>query len=128
MNQSYIVWRIVRFSDGCGFVLSKNARSHNFYVTMQFNQEGRCYRGSYHGNPQEALAEVLPRFLRIAVVAPTIVASFPVELHGHIEVMRPDIFAQDKTAAVRELDDSPYNIGLIRFCFTPSEQKSPAQL
>ena len=49
---------------------------------------------------QNPLAEVLPRFLRVAVVAPAIAASFPVELHGHIEVMRPGIFAQDKTAAV----------------------------
>ena len=62
-NQSYIVWRIVRFSDGCGFVLSKNVRSHNFYVTMQFNQEGRCYRGSYHGNPQEAREDFRQRVL-----------------------------------------------------------------
>ena len=49
---------------------------------------------------QHPLAEVLPRFLRVAVVAAAIAASFPVELHGHIEVMRPDIFTQDKTAAV----------------------------
>ena len=49
---------------------------------------------------QNPLAEVLPRFLRIAVVAAAITASFLVELHGHIEVMRPDIFTQDKTAAV----------------------------
>ena len=49
---------------------------------------------------QNPLAEVLPRFLRIAVAAAAIAASFLVELHGHIEVMRPDIFAQDKAAAV----------------------------
>ena len=49
---------------------------------------------------QNPLAEVLPRFLRVAVVVATIAASFPVELHGHIEVIRPDIFAQDETAAV----------------------------
>ena len=49
---------------------------------------------------QNPLAEVLPRFLRIAVVAPAIAASFLVELHSHIEIMRPDIFTQDETAAV----------------------------
>lgn len=64
---------------------------------------------------QNPLAEVLPRFLRFAVVAAAIAASFPVELHGHIEVMRPDVFTQDETAAVRKPDDSPYDIGLIRF-------------
>ena len=49
---------------------------------------------------QNTLAEVLPRFLRIAVVAPAIAASFLIELHCHIEVMRPDIFTHDETAAV----------------------------
>ena len=73
---------------------------------------------------QHPLAEVLPRFLRIAVIASSIAASFLVELHGHIEVMRPGIFTQDKSAAVRKLDDSPHDIGLIRFCFTPSKQKN----
>ncbi len=77
---------------------------------------------------QNPLAEILPCFLWIAVVAAVIAASFLIELHGHIEVMRPDIFTQDKTAAIRKLDDSPYDIGLTRFCFTPSKQKSPAQL
>ena len=72
---------------------------------------------------QNPLAEVLPRFLRIAVVAAAIAVSFPVELHGHIKVMRPDIFAQDKAAAVRELDDSPYNIGLIHFCIDLLQNK-----
>ena len=45
------------FEDGSSFVLSKNLKSHDFYVTLQFVQEGgspRCYRGSYHGNLQEA--------------------------------------------------------------------------
>ena len=34
-----------------------NVRSHNFYITLQFVQENgrpRCYRGGYHGDPQEA--------------------------------------------------------------------------
>ena len=56
-NKSYIVWRMVLFSDGHGFILSKNVRSHNFYITLQFVQENgrpRCYRGGYHGDPQEA--------------------------------------------------------------------------
>ena len=72
---------------------------------------------------QNPLAEVLPRFLRIAVVAPAIAASFLIELHGHIEVMRPDIFAQDKAAAVRKPDNSPYDIGLIRFCIDLLQNK-----
>lgn len=45
------------FENGSGFILSKNLRSHSFYVTLQFALEDgnpRCYRGSYHGNPQEA--------------------------------------------------------------------------
>lgn len=62
-NPSYIVWRIVLFSDGCGLVLSKNLKSHNFYVTMQFTQERRCYRGSYHGNPLEARQDFRQRVL-----------------------------------------------------------------
>ena len=56
-NKSYIVWRMVLFSDSHGFILSKNVRSHNFYITLQFVHENgrpRCYRGSYHGDPQEA--------------------------------------------------------------------------
>ena len=56
-NKFYIMWRMVLFSDGHGFILSKNVRTHNFYITLQFEQESgktRCYRGSYHGNPQEA--------------------------------------------------------------------------
>ena len=56
-NKSYIVWRMVLFSDGHGFILSKNVRSHDFYITLQFVQENgrpRCYRGGYHGDPQEA--------------------------------------------------------------------------
>ena len=61
------------------------------------------------------LAEILLRLLRIAVVAAAIAASFLIELHGHIEVMRPNIFAQDKSAAVRKLDDSPDFMGLVRF-------------
>lgn len=45
------------FENGSGFILSKNLRSHSFYVTLQFvlvDGKPRCYRGSYHGNPQEA--------------------------------------------------------------------------
>lgn len=56
-SSTYIIWRIVLFNDGNGFVLSKNRRSHDFYVTLQFALEDgcpRCYRGCYHGNPQEA--------------------------------------------------------------------------
>lgn len=52
-----MLWRMVLFSNGHGFILSKNPRSHNFYITLQFVQEDgklRCYRGSYHGDPQEA--------------------------------------------------------------------------
>ena len=30
---------------------------------MQFNQEGHCYRGSYHGNPQEAQEDFRQRVL-----------------------------------------------------------------
>ena len=51
------------FENGSGFILSKNLKSHNFYVTMQFTQARRCYRGSYHGNPQEARKDFRQRVL-----------------------------------------------------------------
>ena len=44
---SYLAKRMVQFSDGFGFIQSKDARSHDFYVTMQITQDGRCCRGSY---------------------------------------------------------------------------------
>lgn len=65
-NQSYIVRRLVLFENNSGFILSKNLKSHNFYVTMQFtlkNGHPRCYRGSYHGNPQEARQDFRQRVL-----------------------------------------------------------------
>lgn len=54
------------FENGSGFILSKNLKSHNFYVTMQFTLENgypRYYRGSYHGNPQEARQDFRQRVL-----------------------------------------------------------------
>ena len=48
---------MVLFDDGRGFILSKNIRTHNFYITLQFEQRNGkplCFRGSYHGNSQEA--------------------------------------------------------------------------
>ena len=65
-NQSYIVRRLVLFEDGSGLILSKNLKSHSFYATMQFaleNGKPRCYRGSYHGNPEEARQDFRQRVL-----------------------------------------------------------------
>ena len=60
----YVVWRIVLFSDGHGFILSRNIRTHAFYITLQFVQENgrpRCYRGGYHGDPEEARQDFCQR-------------------------------------------------------------------
>jgi len=72
---------------------------------------------------QNPLAEVLPCFLRIAVVAPAIAAPCLGKLHRHIEVVGPEILAQDKAAAVRKQDDSPDDIRWIRFCISLLQNK-----
>ena len=64
---------------------------------------------------QNPLSEVLPCFLRIAVVTPAIAVPFRGKLHRHIEVVGPEILAQDKAVAVRKQDDSPDDIRWIRF-------------
>ena len=73
-------------------------------------------------------AKVLPRFLRIAVIAPATAAAILGNLHGHIEVMRPGIFTLDKTEAVRKLDHSLGKIGRFRSCTPPFKNESPPQL
>ena len=68
---------------------------------------------------QDPLPEVLPGLLWITVVAAAIAAGLSVfqgKLHGRIEAVRFEIFAQDKSAAVLKQHQSPDNIRLIRFC------------
>ena len=75
---------------------------------------------------QDPLPEILPGFLRVAVVAAAIVAGVSIlqgKLHGHIEVVRFEIPVQDKAAAVRKQDDSPDDIRWIRFCISLLQNK-----
>ena len=72
---------------------------------------------------QDSLTEILPCLQRIAVVAPAIATPFLGKLHGHIEVVRFEILAQDKAAAVRKQDDSPDDIRWIRFCISLLQNK-----
>lgn len=77
---------------------------------------------------QDPLPEILPGFLRVAVVAAAIVAGVSIlqgKLHGHIEVVRFEILAQDKAAAIFKQHQPPDDIRLIRVYLSPFKRKKP---
>ena len=62
------------------------------------------------------LAKVQMSLLRIAVIAAAIAAglsAFLLKLQRDIEIMGPDILAQDKAVAVTEQDHSPHYIKFV---------------
>ena len=77
---------------------------------------------------QNPLPEILPGFLWITVVAAAIAARVSIlqgKLHGHIEVVRFEILAQDKAAAIFKQHQPPDDIRLIRVYISPFKRKKP---
>ena len=77
---------------------------------------------------QDPLPEILPGFLRVAVVAAAIAARFPVhqnKLKCDIETVRSEVFAQDKAAAIFKQHQPPDDIRLIRVYISPFKRKKP---